>query len=410
MAYDNSDQRRYYIPCPECGNMDHIKWKNIHWAKDADGKWDRSAPWLECEACKHEIPETDKRRMIAAGKWIAGNVHPGVAGFHLNEMYSSTRTWSEIVEDHYEAMGDTELRRVWVNTTLGETYEEKGRSISRHWLYSRREEYPAEVPMGAVVLTASCDVQDNRLEAQVRGWSGKSGGMESWRITYRVIWGNPAYDTVWQELDELLLNTQFQHESGARLGVSATCIDSAGHHTQRVYEYCQTRKRHNIYPIVGRGGFGRPLVSAPSDKKRGRDTRKVTLYTLGVDELKQSEYNRLEIAESGAGYCHFPATDEFQEEYFKQLTSEEVYIRTVAGVATPAWRIKRGHRRNEVLDCSAYDLGAYIILKPNLDAFEEALTGDKPEPAKDPTMLERRRAARRPARGGGFTNGWRNNR
>lgn len=192
------------------------------------------------------------------------------------------------------------------------------------------------------------------------------------------------------------------------MGVSSTCIDSAGHHTQRVYEYCKARAGQKIYPIVGRGGFGKPLVSAPSSKKRGRDYQKMPVYTLGVDELKQSEYTRLEIAEPGPGYCHFPATDEFSESYFEQLTSEEIYMRMVMGIPKPSWRLKRGHRRNEALDCSGYDYAALVLLRPNMDALEQALTGkSKAAPVKAPSLLESRRAARSPRQSGGFANSWR---
>lgn len=408
MAFEQSDQRRLHIACPHCGNESAIWWRNIQWAKDEDGDWDRSAPWLICEDCGAKIEETEKRALIDAGRWVSeGHGEPGVVGFHINELYSFSRTWSEIVEDFHAAKRDTELMRVWVNTTLAETFEEVGQSIDPHWLMERCEEYPAAIPNGGVVLTAGCDVQDDRLEVQVRAWGAQNPG-ENWRVAYYVLPGDPNYPQVWEMLDSIILHGRWEHESGAMLGVMATCIDSAGHRTQAVYDYVLARPGARIYPTVGRGGFGRPLVSAPTDKKHGRDRRKIKLWTLGVDELKQIEYTRLGIDQPGPGYCHFPVSDDFGETYFEQLTSEEVYTKMVMGVPKPAWRLKRGHRRNEALDVSALDHAALVLLKPNMAAFEGAVQGKKSarEPEKEPGVLERRRQARRPARKG-FVNGWR---
>jgi len=34
-----SDQRRYHVPCPHCGHMQHLQWSGLHWTPDASTCW-----------------------------------------------------------------------------------------------------------------------------------------------------------------------------------------------------------------------------------------------------------------------------------------------------------------------------------------------------------------------------------
>jgi len=142
--------------------------------------------------------------------------------------------------------------------------------------------------------------------------------------------------------------------------VAASCVDSGGHQTQRVYEYCKGREYQRIYAIKGANQIGKPLVSKFSKNNKLR----VKLFTIGTDTAKQMIYSRLKIHQPGAGYCHFPA--DYPEEYFKQLTSERIQTKFVNGHPTRIWVLTKG-RRNEALDCRVYGLAALHILNPNLD-------------------------------------------
>lgn len=92
--------------------------------------------------------------------------------------------------------------KVWVNTELGETWEEQGEQVEDAALLNRRELYDADVPEGVLVLTAGVDVQDDRFEVEVVGWGV---GKESWGIRYQKIYGDMLKEQVWQDLDNFLL-------------------------------------------------------------------------------------------------------------------------------------------------------------------------------------------------------------
>jgi len=403
MSFETSDQRRYYVPCPECGTMQPMSWAGLKWAKDADGKWDRTPPWYDCDSCDSQWFEKDKSKLLKGGRWVAEGFAPGVAGFHLNELYSPWRKWEEMVEDFLTAKKDTELLRVFVNTSLGETFEESGEGVEPTGLFARREPYAAEVPAGVCVLVAGADVQDDRLEVTVYGFGI---GEECWAIDHRIIHGDPAGDQVWADLDDIILSGRYKHEGGSIIGCSATCIDSGGHHTKRVYEYCKSRKNRRIIAIKGMGGFSRPVVSAPSRKRHGRDRRQIDLYTLGVDEIKSLVYTRLNNMAPGPGYIHFPIHDSFTAEWFEQLTAEIIKTKFKAGVPYRVWELPSG-RRNEALDCAGYAYAALVLLNPNLEALAARL-GDVEAP-REPATTEQgpRKPRNRPVgRRTGFATGW----
>ena len=120
-----SDQRRYWVPCPDCGEFQVLKWANV--------KWDEGKPETAhyvCEHCGSCIDEQHKTAMLQAGEWRADAAFKGTAGFHLNELYSPWRRWSEMASDFLEAKhAGTEMLKAWVNTSLGETWEEQGDKV-----------------------------------------------------------------------------------------------------------------------------------------------------------------------------------------------------------------------------------------------------------------------------------------
>ncbi len=349
--YQQSDQRKYYVPCSECGTFQVLSWQLV--------KFDKKNPeevHYECEHCKAKLKESDKMWMLSHGEWRAEAAFNGIVGFHINELYSPWVKWSEMVASFLKAKRLPETLKVWVNTSLGETWKEATEGIDPSGLLKRKENWGRVAPEGVIVITAGVDVQDDRLEAEVIGWGV---AQESWSLQYHVLHGDPAQSKVWEDLTNVLTQT-IQTTDGRTLPVAAACVDSGGHQTQRVYEYCKGREYQRIYAIKGANQIGKPLVSKFSKNNKLR----VKLFTIGTDTAKQMIYSRLKIHQPGAGYCHFPA--DYPEEYFKQLTSERIQTKFVNGHPTRIWVLTKG-RRNEALDCRVYGMAALHILNPNLD-------------------------------------------
>ena len=367
-AYNQSDQRRYYVPCPSCGEYQTLKWSQVKWDKDKIDNKSINKPETAhyvCEINGCVLTNTDKNAMLKNGEWRAENEFSNIAGFHLNELYSPWVSWSKIVAEFLKAKLLPETLKTWVNTTLGETWEDQGDSVDDNSLLARKENWGDTAPSEVLIITAGVDVQNDRLELEIVGFGKDS---ESWSLDYRIIYGDPARPELWQDLDAIL-EKAIEHKSGTILRIACVCIDSGGHHTQSVYAYCKKRQLRRVFAIKGSSIAGKPIVSRPSVSNRMR----VKLFSIGTDTAKEMIYSRLKITEPSAGYCHFPADRD--EQYFKQLTAEKLVTHYHKGFPVRRWEKPKG-RRNEALDCRVYALAALHILNPDLECLAKKMANN----------------------------------
>jgi phage terminase large subunit GpA-like protein len=99
----------------------------------------------------------------------------------------------------------------------------------------------------------------------------------------------------WEALDDVLLRT-FPHPTGAVLKIEAACVDSGGHHTQAVYDFCRPRFSRRVFAIKGIAGPNKPIWP----KKATRNVAKKTdVFIIGVDQAKSVMQARLLIAPDG---------------------------------------------------------------------------------------------------------------
>lgn len=365
-AYEQSDKRKYYVPCLKCGSLQSLMWGQVKWQKE-DGQHKPETAYYECSECQESLTDVDLLEMVRHGHWIAEKPFEGIAGFHINELYSPWKKLSETVKDFLASYKEPEKFKTWVNTALGESFEEQGETVDDNALIARCEEYKAQVPQGGLVLTCGVDVQRDRLELETVAWGINE---ESWSIDYRVIPGNFELPEVQQALSDYIAS-DFKHESGINLNISTTCIDS-GDQTQAIYEYVRKKTGQRIFAVKGIGGRGQPIVGMPSNIKTKKTRRSVKLYPVGVDQAKYTIYGRLKIEEAGSGYMHFP--NHYDKSYFEMLTAEKLITKFKKGYQVQEWIKTRA--RNEALDCRVYALAALKILNPTFERIKTRLVKD----------------------------------
>ena len=371
-AYAESDQRKYFVSCPDCKEEQVLRWSNVRWD---EGK-PHTAGYV-CEECGSIWNDAARYRAVRYGKWKATADGDGkTAGFHISGLYSPWTPLEEAVRDFLASKRDPMRLKTWVNTFLGETWEDQGEQVDEHDLMDRAEDWGDELPEEVLLLTAGVDVQDDRLEIEIVGWGR---GEESWSINYRTIYGDPSTADLWMQLDEHLKQS-FIHPTHGDMSIRSTCIDSGGHYTQQVYNYCRVRAGNRIYAIKGIGGEGKPIVGRPSKNNIG----KINLFPVGVDTAKELIYSRLKIDTLGEGYCHFPIGR--STEYFLMLTAEKKVLKYFKGRPRREWQKIR--TRNEALDCRVYATAALALMNINLEAvYKQAQnrllsSGESPAPRR----------------------------
>ena len=367
--YLTTDMREYLVPCPHCGNFHKLEWKNVKFTRDEEDRLLDS--WMECPNCQGRLEESHKKEMLAGGHWepSAKAKNPKSIGFHINELYSPWSRLEDMVQSFLLAKGDKELLKTFVNTSLGEPFEDvdEGKETDIDGLLLRKEDYNSgSLPNDILLITAGVDVQKDRIEMEIVGW----GETQSWGIDYRVVHGDPQSTLVWAELDKILA-TDYVRNDGVKLSIEAMSVDS-GFLTTHVYDYVAPRQTRRVYAIKGKAGQqeGVPLVGKPSLQQPS----KVRLYNLGTMTGKDIIYGQLAVEDITAdGYMHFPET--YDENYFEMLTAEVLTTKYVSGQAKRFYKQIRA--RNEALDVRVYALAAKTILNPQWNALKQNIDKQK---------------------------------
>jgi len=379
----SGSMEEWCIPCPCCGKYQPYEWSRIHF----------SDLTMECKFCGEHISETDWKQ--GEGKYIAAKPESRrKRSFHLNELTSPWKHWDEIIREFQEAKkemkenGDINKFKTWINTTLGEPWEERGKSADDDSLLNRREMYEAEIPEGVLLLTAGVDVQDDRFEIEITGWGR---GYESWGIQYKKIYGDLEKEETWNRLEEFL-DTELHYKAGTSLLIACSCIDTGGHYTTQCYKFLKRMEKKNkkIYGVKGMGGQGIPLIHKVSTNNQYN----VKVFILGVDSGKEILMTRLGTTEAGPGYCHFPLNADrgYTENVIKGMNSEQRVVQIKDGRPSIKWVKKSGTPRNEPLDIRNYSTAAAEILRPNWDVLEKKIKAGINYMKKTPKKAGSRRA------------------
>lgn len=417
--FEKSDQRYFFVPCTKCDHFQPLQFTQLRWPEGSPHE-----AQYACAECNHLMHNSDKTQMLSKGEWRAtADSADGTVGFHLSSLYSPVGwfSWSDAAVLFEEAKRNPELMKGFVNTVLGEPFEESSEAPEWQRLYERREGFSQSVvPKEGLFLTAGVDVQKDRLECEVVAWGR---GKESWSVDYIIIDGDTARPETWQRLDSEVLQKDWPHASGHSMPIRVMAVDS-GYATQDVYAFV---KNHPQAVWGGSGARASQPRTAVAVKGQARDTalilsvskadaggkrRGLRVWNVSGPVAKMELYRWLKLewptqeAQANGvafppGSCHFP---QYGEEYFKQLTAERRVIRIHKGFPKATWE-KDPSRNNEALDCRVYARAAASIY--GLDRMsdyrwrrlEEALGMKANIPARGveiPVTTETRSAPREP--------------
>ncbi|AHF04079.1 terminase [Marichromatium purpuratum 984] len=413
--WERSDQRRYHVVCPHCGERQALVWEHLHWNADVTQVW---------YACAHNgcvIEERDKPALLAGGEWIA--THPGrrVRGYHLSALYAPLGlgySWRELATQWVEAADSDERRQHFTNERLGLPWEDRRTNVDLRDLAARAEPYPLrEAQPGVGLITAGIDTQDDRLAVQIVGW-GEGGRW--WVLDYIELPGDPARPEVWIALTDLL-GRAIHTAHGIPIPLEGAAIDMAGHNTEHVKAYVRGCRLPRVIAITGsRYRLDRPLGPARKiDHRANGQTIKhgMRYHQVGTELAKDRLYADLRAD------ADQPPPD--RRAHFSQDLPPEY----LAGLLSETWNPKRQRyepkrgmtKRNEPLDTWVYAYAVAHHPEIRLDRlrpsdWERRVTRffgseSKPEsspskPASEPQPMRPVAAPPSPPRRSNFVQGW----
>lgn len=371
--YERTDKRRLEVPCPECGTYQPLLFRKVPGVLGGM-VWPEGVPaeaHYECRDCGHWIPQSARAEMLAAGRWVAqcSASLPNAVGAWLSALYSPWVEWGALAAKFVEGLGDPVIMRDFVTLDLAEPWTHKsGDAVEAHELAARREPgfgagEPVEVPGWVQVLTSFADVQQDRIELSVWGWSASNAGC---LIGHWLLYGDPTVEghAVWGELSALLTR-KFRTPRGM-LEITAGGIDSGwGSSANVIYSYVmrggwQRRRQFATKGLSSRTGINDQRPIWPQQVARKKGAAAVHLINTGVAKL------HIHMRLAKPGMLSFPAktTPELPADYFDQLTAEELVRKANAqGHRVRTWALRKGQSRNEALDCVVGCYAAFVGIR-----------------------------------------------
>ncbi|RRU90032.1 terminase [Stenotrophomonas maltophilia] len=413
--YARGDRRRWYWPCPECGErfqaapgydgfalppMEELLERVV---LDDVQKMARHYSLLHCPHCGVGLQHRWKDGMNRSGVWAAEGqaVHADgtvtgdrpearIASYWLGGVAASYQSWESLIERYLQALrtfattGEERPLKTTHNVDGAINYVPMAaRSASDpNEMQERAEVWPAgAVPAGVRFLLAEVDVQANRFVVLVLGFGiGESGQLERWVVDSFTLRTSkredgsggflpldpPKYLEDWERLVEKVISRRYPLDdaTGRSMPVHAVGIDWGGKSgtSVRALEFWRSLKARKLHARVRlikgdarrEGGLFRetfPDSSKRRDRKSG-SKGDVPQLLLNVDRLKDTVDANVKRAEPGPGYYHFP--DWLPEAFYAELTAES---RTAKG-----WE-NLAKRRNEAFDLCGYAEGMALWLK-----------------------------------------------
>ncbi len=359
--YLESDQRHFYVPLA-CGHYQRLYWTDPD-TKEPRVYWPKGKPQeakYRCRECDRLSEHWQKTEFLAGGEWRPDRTDwtgwdGRTFGYQLSSLYSPVglgQSWAELAQRWDSCHDDPPRLQVFVNTVLGETYEDRsgeGAEADTLCKPERLEDWTDDtVPDFVTTVTAGADTMDDWGAVEIVGWGP---AYESASLGYYKIDLPPWDPDYWDELDGHLRKT-FKRKDGTFLKVDAACIDAGGHMAQHVFGYVRgCRKGRCIWAVRGEEkGDVWSLDKGTSTKHRAR------YYRVGVSKCKATLYNYLRLTKPGPGYCHFPTGRD--PSWFDGLASERLVKKTDRhGRTSTAWVVDPGVE-NEPLDCRNYAYAA----------------------------------------------------
>ncbi|HBE5333075.1 phage terminase large subunit family protein [Escherichia coli] len=422
--YNRGDRRRWYWPCPHCGEYFQPCGDVVAGFRDiADPVLASEAAYIQCPSCSGRIMPEQKRELNGRGVWLrdgesinADGSRYGdprrsrIASFWMEGPAAAYQTLSQLVyklltaEQEYETTGSEETLKTVINTDWGLPYLPRASMEQRksELLELRAEPVPSRsVPDGVNFLVATVDVQagrHRRFVVQVTGYGSRG---ERWIIDrYNITQSlrgdsdgesqriDPAsYPEDWDVLltDVFHKSWPLASDPSQQMRLMAMAVDSGGEDgvTDNAYKFWRRCRRDGlgkrIYLFKGDSIRRAKLITRTFPDNTGRTGRRaqaagdVPLWLLQTDALKDRVNNALWRDSPGPGYVHFP--DWLGSWFYDELTYEE---RSSDG----KWS-KPGRGANE-----AFDLMVYAEALVILHGYEKIRWPDAPEWASRETWLE----------------------
>lgn len=353
-AMEDADAiKRYFVPCPHCGELIELKWNQVRFPDKEGMSYAERADLAcyVCQSCGGVIRDQDKPEMLRYGEWRTVEQKaetPRKVAYWINVLYSPFVRFSEMAAEFLSSKADPEKLQNFVNSWLAEPWEDTKLKTSADLVMDRQTDLPEfTVPDWAKLLTAGVDVQESSLYWTIRAWGDY--------ITSQNIAHGQAYS--FREI-ESVMNLSYKREDGSDMVVQLALIDS-GDNTDAVYDFTASNSdwalpsKGSSHPMMTH--YKVSTVNRPGSRAQGQQ-----LIMIDTGKYKDMIAGRMKKENGTGSWMVYQGCD---LEYAEQVTAEhKVNEKGAGGRVVQVWRQKTSHADNHYLDCEVYAMCAADIL------------------------------------------------
>lgn len=401
--YNRGDRRRWYWPCPSCGEFFEGSFANLRWESLPDPAEASRTVYMVCPKNGCYITPDKRYDMNLKGKWLRDGetiTKEGVRGgtpivsetasFWLKGTAAAFITWTALVmkkltaDAEYRRTGSYEALKTTVNTDQGEPFLAPGLTETRlpEALQDQAVDLPEKKVTKAVrALLATVDVQKNRWEVQVHGivpgapydliLVDRFPIVKSERLDAdgERLWVKPsAYPEDWDLLISEVIDKKYELEDGSGgMSIALTLCDSGGKKgvTTNAYDfYRRLRKKGKADRFLLTKGDPKPNaprahLEHPDSARKDRFANargEIPVLMLNSNELKDALSGMLDRSEENGSRIVFPKwlgrEDTPQQGFYEELVAE---------TRTPKGWINEHKRRNESWDLLYVAIGGCVF-------------------------------------------------
>lgn len=349
-------QKRYHVPCPQCG-FHQVLHRNttgdkkdggLIWHKPKDGKVIPSiaaetAQYI-CERCNEEIREEHRRSIIRKGVWaglgqqvtddgkvIGKLVNAGPdESFHISRLYGPTFTFADYARNYVRAEDDPEMARSFVNNWDGDTWIPI--QVQMTWMELAEKLCKGKydlgiVPENGIFVTSSIDVQVDHFVATAFAWDcNQSGHLISYGILHE-----------WDDVRNWCYRLYEHSDGGNDVPSFVNLIDSRdGNRKDEIVDFCMSTNKTKgpfIWPSMGSrpGTLNLQLFRKTRIDHEGRTGKKATgksiegMYLVMINTTYTQEWLDNAISRRQPGdplSLTFPESIDDDRDFFSQILNE----------------------------------------------------------------------------------------
>lgn len=364
------DQRYYFCRCPLCGERQVLtlliggRDYGLFGRTETIDNVEQIIPETiryKCKACKGDLYEYQKQEMLQSGLWVptARPISNDVRSYHINNLMSPIAffSWAQVLEQYCKTdwgQNITKFKSFQINI-LGLPWSPKTEKKDWEDLRGKAEEYRlGEMPAGALIPVAGCDVQKRWIECVVVAY-GRD--LESWVVDHKQFHAETETknrnDRCWADWQDYIRTKKFKLKN-IEVPIAVTAIDSGynpnASDNPSAADTDITRE-HTVYEIVARtprtiacrGNYRlKDCIIKEEQVKRGGPLKR--RFETAVNEMKDEIFVKVDLPPGAQGGMHF--SRELSDEFFRGFMSE-VYSEYEPG----KWRYEKFFDRNEPLDC-----------------------------------------------------------